>query len=213
MSSQTVRNPVSQIIHSKDHVEEEEPKKKSREDWRKAKELEEARKAGTAPAAVDEEGRDINPHIPQYISNAPWYYGAQGPTLKHQRPQRDEDQGELERKAPKGVDTSRLVTKFRKGACENCGAMTHKRKDCLERPRKVIAKFAESIVVHDEHLVQDQSVNYDEKRDRWSSYDPANHREIIEEFEKVEEAKRQLKADKLKNSKYSFNNSNKTNVY
>lgn len=204
MSQQTVRNPVSQIIHSKEALEDEEPKKKSREDWRKAKELEEARKAGTAPAAVDEEGRDINPHIPQYISNAPWYYGAQGPTLKHQRPQRDEDRGELEKVAPRGVDTSRLVTKFRKGACENCGAMTHKRKDCLERPRKVIAKFAESIVVHDEFIAKDMSVNYDEKRDRWSSYDPTNHREIIEEYEKVEETKRLLKAEKLKNSMSLF---------
>uniref|UniRef100_A0A1B0C697 Pre-mRNA-splicing factor SLU7 n=1 Tax=Glossina palpalis gambiensis TaxID=67801 RepID=A0A1B0C697_9MUSC len=36
-----------------------------------------------------------------------------------------------------------------------------------------------------------------EKRDRWSGYDPANHREIIEEYEKVEEAK--LKTEKLKN--------------
>ncbi|XP_068157234.1 LOW QUALITY PROTEIN: pre-mRNA-splicing factor Slu7 [Drosophila tropicalis] len=200
MSSGAVRTPVSQIINSKDDQDaEEEPKKKSREDWRKAKELEEARKAGTAPAAVDEEGRDINPHIPQYISNAPWYYGSQGPTLKHQRPQHEDERGQLDKRAPKGLDTTRIVTKFRKGACENCGAMSHKRKDCLERPRKVQAKYAESIVVHDEHIVNDASVNYDEKRDRWSSYDPANHREIIEEYEKVEEAKRQLKAEKLKN--------------
>ena len=33
------------------------------------------------------------------------------------------------------------VTKFRKGACSNCGAMTHKTKDCCERPRKKGAKW------------------------------------------------------------------------
>lgn len=59
----TTRIAVSQILRSKDDapedIQEEEPKKKSREDWRKAKELEEARKAGTAPAAVDEEGKFI----------------------------------------------------------------------------------------------------------------------------------------------------------
>lgn len=53
-----VGKSVSEIIKSKEISESvDEPKKRSREDWRKAKELEEARKAGTAPAAVDEEGR------------------------------------------------------------------------------------------------------------------------------------------------------------
>lgn len=60
MSSNISRNTVSKIILDKESVDDEgdEPKKKSREDWRKAKELEEARKAGTAPAAVDEEGNN-----------------------------------------------------------------------------------------------------------------------------------------------------------
>ena len=52
---------------------------KSREDHRKQIELEEARKAGLAPAEVDEDGKEINPHIPQYMSSAPWYLNADKP--------------------------------------------------------------------------------------------------------------------------------------
>lgn len=201
MASQTTRIPVSQVIKDVSN-EEEEPKKKSREDWRRAKELEEARKAGTAPAAVDEEGRDINPHIPQYISNAPWYYGSLGPTLKHQRPQ-DEKHVEvsgINEWYRRGVDTGKVITKYRKGACDNCGAMTHKKIDCMERPRKIGAKFSGAQIAHDEFVQPNIVADYDGKRDRWSGYDPAAHREIIEEYKKVEDAKQQIKADKLKDN-------------
>lgn len=53
------RIAISQLLSdtSEVTVSEDANQKKSREDWRKAKELEEARKAGQAPAAVDEEGK------------------------------------------------------------------------------------------------------------------------------------------------------------
>uniref|UniRef100_A0A1E1WIW6 Pre-mRNA-splicing factor SLU7 n=1 Tax=Pectinophora gossypiella TaxID=13191 RepID=A0A1E1WIW6_PECGO len=197
----TTRVAVSQILRSKDETgdEEDEPKKKSREDWRKAKELEEARKAGTAPAAVDETGKDINPHIPQYISSAPWYYGTTGPTLKHQRPQEDTE-GQFTRLDTyyhKGVDVNKVATKYRKGACENCGAMTHKKKDCLDRPRKIGARYTNAGIAPDEFSQPNLNLSYDGKRDRWNGYDPEQHKAIIEEYQKVEDAKRELRAKKL----------------
>jgi len=198
MATNTQGMTVSQILRSRTEVDDE-PKKKSREDWRKAKELEEARKAGTAPAAVDEEGKDINPHIPQYISTAPWYYGATGPTLKHQRPQPEKQQSfsAIDDWYKRGVDTSKIAVKYRKGACENCGAMTHLKKDCMERPRKVGARYSGASIAADEFIQSKLALSYDGKRDRWSGYDPSEHKSIIEEFQKVEEAKRQLRADKL----------------
>uniref|UniRef100_A0A182WCM7 Pre-mRNA-splicing factor SLU7 n=1 Tax=Anopheles minimus TaxID=112268 RepID=A0A182WCM7_9DIPT len=199
MVSSGSRLPLSMLLQTKEATDEE-PRKASREDWRKAKELEEARKAGNAPAAVDEEGRDINPHIPQYISSAPWYYNTAGPTLKHQRPQdEDKERSGIDEWYKRGVDTSKpLVTKYRKGACENCGAMTHKRVDCMERPRKVGAKFSAKAIAHDEFIQPTIVSDYDGKRDRWAGYDPANHREIVEEYLKIEQAKRELRAQKLK---------------
>ncbi|XP_011140762.2 pre-mRNA-splicing factor Slu7 [Harpegnathos saltator] len=198
MANSLANVTVSNILKNKSSFEDE-PRKKSREDWRKAKELEEARKAGTAPAAVDEEGKDINPHIPQYISATPWYFGAQGPTLKHQRPQpeKQKEYSAIDAWYSRGVDDSRTAVKYRKGACENCGAMTHKRKECMERPRKVGAKYTNSKIAPDEFTQPELSMDYDGKRDRWAGYDPSEHRAIVEEYQKVEEAKRQMRAEKF----------------
>ncbi|OAD59876.1 Pre-mRNA-splicing factor SLU7 [Eufriesea mexicana] len=198
MANTLANVPVSKIIKNKSNFEDE-PKKKSREDWRKAKELEEARKAGTAPAAVDEEGKDINPHIPQYISATPWYFGAQGPTLKHQRPQPEKQKkySGIDEWYKRGVDSSKVVTKYRKGACENCGAITHKKKECMERPRKIGAKYTNANIAPDEFTQPELSTDYDGKRDRWAGYDPSQHRAIVEEYQKIEEAKKQMRAEKL----------------
>ncbi|XP_033373564.1 pre-mRNA-splicing factor SLU7 isoform X3 [Parus major] len=178
----------------------EEPKKMTREDWRKKKELEEQRKLGNAPAEVDEEGKDINPHIPQYISSVPWYIDpSKRPTLKHQRPQ-PEKQKQYNSSGDwykRGVQEHAVATRYRKGACENCGALTHKKKDCMERPRKVGAKYTGMNIAPDEHVQPQLMFDYDGKRDRWNGYNPEEHMKIVEEYSKVDLAKRTLKAQKL----------------
>ncbi|ESN93491.1 hypothetical protein HELRODRAFT_194032 [Helobdella robusta] len=189
-------------IKKDEETAEEESREKKREDWRKIKELEEARKAGTAPAMQDEEGKDINPHIPQYIMQAPWYIGALQPTLKHQREpdERKKVYSGLNEWYNKGVKEEVTATKFREGACSNCGAMTHKKKDCFERPRKIGAEYTGTNIAPDEFSQPQLDFNYESKRDRWNGYDPANHRRIFEEFQKMEEMRREMKAKKLDKS-------------
>uniref|UniRef100_A0A8C0GZC4 Pre-mRNA-splicing factor SLU7 n=1 Tax=Chelonoidis abingdonii TaxID=106734 RepID=A0A8C0GZC4_CHEAB len=200
MASGTVEIINSTPAGGSNDVSLEEPKKMTREDWRKKKELEEQRKLGNAPAEVDEEGKDINPHIPQYISSVPWYIDpSKRPTLKHQRPQ-PEKQKEFTSSVEwykRGVQENTVTTRYRKGACENCGAMTHTKKDCLERPRKVGAKFTGLNIAPDEHVQPTLMFDYDGKRDRWNGYNPEEHMKIVEEYSKVDLAKRTLKAQKL----------------
>ncbi|CAH8568530.1 unnamed protein product [Dicrocoelium dendriticum] len=180
-------------------------KKRSKEDFKKMKELEEARKLAVMPAMKDEEGRDINPHIPQYIMQAPWYYGAMHPTLRHQRMRDDAKSGisgsmkgsaSLNVCHNKGV-IEKKVHKYRDGACENCGSMSHNRKNCLERPRKIGAKFTGIDIAPDEYEPVQADLGYEAKRDRWNGYDPSEHKKLLLEYQRLEEARKLAKAKKL----------------
>ncbi|VDP86432.1 unnamed protein product [Echinostoma caproni] len=182
-------------------------KKKSKENYKKMKELEEARKLAVMPAMKDEEGRDINPHIPQYIMQAPWYYGALHPTLRHQRIQdeqkREEASGKMKGSTSlnawykRGAPQKTKALKYRDGACENCGSLTHKRKDCMERPRKVGAKYTGLDIAADDYQQEEIQLGYEAKRDRWNGYDPAEHKKLFDEYQRLEEARKLAKAKKL----------------
>lgn len=76
--------------------------------------------------------------------------------------------------------------------------MTHKKKDCFERPRRVGAKYTGDDIAPDEFIVPKLALNYDAKRDRWAGYDTATHQEKIEEFKKLEEARRVIRAEKMR---------------
>jgi len=64
------------------------------------------------------------------------------------------------------VDFIYMAVKYHKNACENYGAITHKKKDCLERPRKVGAKYTNSRIVPDKFVQPELSMDYDSKRDQ-----------------------------------------------
>lgn len=175
--------------------------KLSREEYKKQKDIEAARKAGKIPAEVDEEGNAINPHIPEFMSKAPWYMDTGKVGLQHQRNRNKEEDTDLQQVGwySRGARVNKAAKKYRKGACENCGAMSHKTKDCMERPRKKGAKWTNKSIMADE-VVQDINLSYDAKRDRWNGYDPTGHKKLMEDWDMVEEARRKRKASELDKS-------------
>lgn len=179
---------------------------KSREDHRKQLELEEARKAGLAPAEVDEDGKEINPHIPQYMSSAPWYLNAERPSLKHQRKWKS-DPNYTKAWYDRGAKIFQ-ADRYRKGACENCGAMTHDKKACMERPRKLGAKWTNMHIAPDEKI-ETFELDYDGKRDRWNGFDPSSYAIVVDRFEAREEVRRKyLKEQQLKKLEEKQSNQN-----
>lgn len=168
---------------------------KTREDDKKARQLQEARASGSAAPEVDAAtGKMINPHNPMFITSAPWYLGQDKPSLKHHQAWNSKAMGTKDWyiRGTKGD----VKTKFIKGACENCGATTHTKKDCVERPRAVSARQNGKNLMPDEY-VQDLELNYEGKRDRWNGFQADDYKQVIEEWEKVEAERRRAKAAEM----------------
>ena len=140
----------------------------------------------------------VNEYIPSFISKKPFYIDsddAQNDYLEHQRLQKAAtDQSKW---YDRGKRLGPAATKFRKGACENCGAMTHKTKECLSRPRAKGARWTGQDIEADE-VVQDVELGWDAKRDRWNGYNATDYQAVIDEYEELESLKKVAKGGERK---------------
>lgn len=136
--------------------------------------------------------KEENIYIPSFISKRPFYTREEGDDADYLKHQRREEKTEQSKWYDRGRKVGPAATKFRKGACENCGAMTHKAKDCLSRPRAKGAKWTGKDIQADE-VIQDVKLGWDAKRDRWNGYDTKEYRSVVEEFNQMEELRKQAK--------------------
>lgn len=84
--------------------------------------------------------------------------------------------------------------------------MTHDKKSCMERPRKLGAKYTNMHIAPDEK-VEAFELDYDGKRDRWNGYDASTYARVIERYEARDEARRKyLKEQQLKKLEEKNNN-------
>lgn len=180
----------------------------STDNFKKRQEEAKKKQSGELPPDVDEHGKIINPHNPSYITKVPWYLGESGPTLKHHSVQKEDhvlsvaetdaliqqrDLKRLQQKAQKPLT-------FRKGACKNCGAMTHSAKECVERPRsaaKSAWKTGLDIASDDVTLRLDKygKLSYDAKRDAWQGYDAAEYKDVVDKYDRLEAERRRVKEE------------------
>jgi hypothetical protein len=75
----------------------------------------------------------------------------------------------------------------------SCGAMTHKTKDCLERPRSKGAKWTNKNIAPDEKVEDIRLTAFESKRDRWNGYDSKEYARVVDRFEQLEEMRKDIK--------------------
>lgn len=130
-----------------------------------------------------------NQHIPNYIKNRPWYLTSnqrqvnetEQDYLAHHR---NSDSDGLQR--VQQITDSFVPIKYGSrsdSGCTNCGRNDHKKRDCLEPPRKKnrnqlgsskaeissLSSSLNTMVARDSNVLDS---SYDAKRDRWYGYTP-----------------------------------------
>ena len=145
--------------------------------------------------AEQPKSNERNEYIPSYISKKPFYIddatASQDDYLEHQRLQSQKNHDPLSTAQwyDRGKKVGEKPTKYRKGACENCGSMSHKEKDCLQRKRKKGAKWTGKDIAADEK-VEDVKLGWDAKRDRWNGFTAEEYGEVVDEYNALEEMKK-----------------------
>ncbi|KAF0986503.1 hypothetical protein HZS_5342 [Henneguya salminicola] len=155
------------------------------------KDLDEFRKLGSSSQVYSDDGKELNPYIPHYIAAVPWFYKSDQPTLRHQSdPNRDKlSLSDIHESYIKGVPIGETPLKYKPGACANCGSVSHKKKDCLERPRKIGAKFTNKDLKPADYEQPVLKLDFEGKRDRWAGYDPRDYSNVVQEYETIEKVR------------------------
>ena len=141
-------------------------------------------------------------HNPSFVTKVPWYLGKgaseKEETLDHQKNWKPAASSSLAASTPEQAPHS-TVSRPSDTVCDNCGNKGHVRKDCLERPRKVLAKFSEEQVAPvndsiDNVVVQSAASGFEAKRDRWEGFEANDYSGIVDEYSR-QEIRRKLQAD------------------
>jgi len=148
----------------------------SKEDWKKKNELDELRKSGAIEPEKDDEGNEINPHIPQYMSQAPWYLNAKGPGLKHQRNLKilTVAQGQQARTV-ESVGKQKAVSRTRD-----------------EFGEKVSTK-AKGTSFGDAPQANGYDTTFAGKRDRWNGYDSQQYLRVMKKYEQKDQERKKMR--------------------
>jgi pre-mRNA-processing factor SLU7 len=74
----------------------------------------------------------------------------------------------------------------------SCGATTHKLKDCLERPRKKLAKHTNEDLARDDVIEDIEFKDWAHKRDHYKGYNPDDYKEVMERHERITTARQEV---------------------